>query len=301
MSIFGRFSTPGLSFLAVCVAYSQTGPAVSFDVASVKPSANPAGRGAPGQRMGCSGGPGSADPGRWVCSSASLGTLITTAYKLRAYQFTPPDWMYQARFDIEAKIPPGSTAEQLRLMEQDLLATRFKLAVHFEPKGIPGYELTLGKDGRPKFQESVDDPPDYTAPSAPRTMDWDKTDGFPILPPGHETVLWFVNGHVSNRWRKVTMEELVAYLADQLKGPVDDATGLTGKYDVTLKFVAAAIPMPGTPMEIGPNGERIPPFVDTHPTLMEAVQSQLGLKLEKKPATASMMVVDHVEKVPTEN
>jgi uncharacterized protein (TIGR03435 family) len=81
----------------------------------------------------------------------------------------------------------------------------------------------------------------------------------------------------------------------------DDATGLTGKYDVTLKFVAAAIPLPGTPVERGPNGEIIPPVVNSRPTLTEAVQSQLGLKLESKKATANLMVVDRVEKVPVEN
>jgi uncharacterized protein (TIGR03435 family) len=180
------------------------------------------------------------------------------------------------------------------------LATRFQLVVHFEEKEMPGYELTVDKNG-PKFKESVDDPPDYTPPAAPKTMDWDRSDGFPILPPGNETVLWFLSGRVANRWRKVAMEDLVVYFADQLKAPVEDATGLTGKYDVTLKFVSIPMPIPGTPVERGPNGEFIPPAVNSRPDLMEAVRTQLGLKLDHKKATAKVMIVDHVEKAPTAN
>jgi len=309
MSMFRQLSTIGLSFLTVCVAFSQTNPVASFEVASVKTGSDPnvyvgvgksVQRAEPGRRIGCFGGPGTTDPGQWVCNSASLVTLITTAFKLQRYQFTPPDWMRTATFDIVAKIPRGSTAEQLRLMEQDLLATRFKLAVHFDEKEMPGYDLVIGKDG-PKFKESADDPPDYTPPPTPRTMDWDRKEGYPILPPGNETVLWMLNGRVSNRWRKATMEELATYFAEQLQRPVDDATKLAAKYDVTLKFVQFPSPLPGTPIERDANGEILPQVVSSHPTFQEAVKSQLGLKLESKKATAKIMVIDHVEKVPVEN
>ena len=288
MPTFSNLSILGLSILAVCVAYSQTDPMNRFEVASLKPavgltgggvSVRASGRPVARPRIGCSGGPNTNDPGQWVCNSTALSTLIMTAFKLPRYQFTPPGWMDEARFDIVAKIPPGTTPEQFRLMQQDLLATRFQLAVHFEEKEMPGYDLAVGKDG-PKFKESVDDAPDYTPPPAPRTMDWDKTDGFPVLPPGNQTVLWFLNGRVSNRWRKVTMEELAKYLADQLVKPVSDATKLAGKYDLTLKFVAVPMPLPGTPIELDANGERIPPVINSRPTLFEAVKTQLGLALE---------------------
>ena len=97
------------------------------------------------------------------------------------------------------------------------------------------------------------------------------------------------------------MEELAKYLADQLVKPVSDATKLAGKYDLTLKFVAVPMPLPGTPIELDANGERIPPVINSRPTLFEAVKTQLGLALEPKKTTARIMVVDHVEKVPIEN
>jgi uncharacterized protein (TIGR03435 family) len=285
-----------LILLACCGAYGQT---VQFDVESVKPS-EPTGRGGGAPRpSGCNGGPGTTDPGRWVCNNVSLSTLISTAYKLRRYQFTPQSWMYNTNFDIVAKIPAGSTAEQLRLMVQSLLATRFKLTEHFEDKEMTGYELTVGKNGA-KLKTSVDDPPDYTPSPAPKTMNWDE-EGYPILPPGNETVLWFVNGRVSNRWRKITVDVLADYCADELQGPVTDSTHLTGTYDVTLKFMQVAMPKPGTPIQTGPNGERIAPMVEPGADLKSAVQSQWGLKLEPKRGIGKAMVIDHVEKIPVEN
>jgi uncharacterized protein (TIGR03435 family) len=99
----------------------------------------------------------------------------------------------------------------------------------------------------------------------------------------------------------VTVAELADYFAGQLVKPVRDATKLAGKYDLTLKFVAIPMPMPGTPVEHGPNGEIMPPVVNSRPSLMEAVQSQLGLKLEPQKVTGRVMVIDHVEKTPTAN
>lgn len=79
------------------------------------------------------------------------------------------------------------------------------------------------------------------------------------------------------------------------------ANPTTGVYDITLRFVGAPIPIPGTRVERDANGEIIPPVINSRPTLTEAVESQLGLKLEPKTVTAKIFVVDHVEKVPLEN
>jgi uncharacterized protein (TIGR03435 family) len=81
-----------------------------------------------------------------------------------------------------------------------------------------------------------------------------------------------------------TLEPLVTVLMAQLHHPVIDATGLTGKYDIALFWDMRDASEP-----------------DAGPTLEAAVQSQLGLKLEQKKGPVDIVVVDHAEKVPSEN
>ena len=80
------------------------------------------------------------------------------------------------------------------------------------------------------------------------------------------------------------MEFLASYLSAQLHHPVIDATGLTGKYDIALFWDMRGTSDP-----------------EAGPTLEAALQSQLGLKLEQKKGPVDIVVVDHAEKVPTEN
>ncbi len=289
----------GVLLVAAYAACAQTASTVTFDAASLKPAAQQPSD-ANGRNSGCSGGTGTTSPGQWVCVDTGLAQLIIIAFQLQRYQYTFPDWMYASHFDLIAKVPRDTTIEQLHRMQQDLLITRFKLSFHFDDKEMQGYDLVVGKGG-PKFQESVDDPPDYTPPPKPKTMDWDRRDGFPILPAGHETVQWMLNGRVSNRWRKITIEELARYISSQSGRPVSDLTHLSGKYDITLRFIATPMPLPGSPVEVDANGQRIPQVLETRPTLTEAVQSQLGLLLESKKTVAKIFTIDHVEKVPIEN
>ncbi|MGO9255964.1 MAG: TIGR03435 family protein [Bryobacteraceae bacterium] len=85
--------------------------------------------------------------------------------------------MVDTRFDITAKIPPGTTKEQFRLMQQNLLAERFKLTVHHEKKESQVYELTVGKNG-PKLKESAGPETPLTRPPK-----WTiGSDGLPVVP-----------------------------------------------------------------------------------------------------------------------
>src|ERR1017187_2245597 len=164
-----------LTSCACWIGYAQsTDPPIAFEVASVKPGTQPTPQDMGGGRMmvrsgGCQGGPGSTDPGRLSCQNVSLSNFISTAYNLKRYQFAFPAWMDDARFDITAKAPAGATKEQLRSMEQNLLAERFKLVIHYEKKEMTVYELIVGKNG-PKLKEAVPDPaapPDSAPPSGP--------------------------------------------------------------------------------------------------------------------------------------
>ena len=102
------------------------------------------------------GGPGSPDPGQITYSNVSLKQVLTNAYGIKSYQISGPKWLDSERFDIVAKIAMGSTKEQFQMMLQNLLAERFKLAVHHETKELPIYALVVGKGG-PKLKETVDD------------------------------------------------------------------------------------------------------------------------------------------------
>lgn len=95
-----------LTLASVC-AFGQTVDGPTFDVASVKPALS--------TTFKCSGGPATADPGTWTCSSVPLAFVISNAYGFEAYQFNPHDPCCQARFDIAAKVPVGTTKEQFHI------------------------------------------------------------------------------------------------------------------------------------------------------------------------------------------
>jgi uncharacterized protein (TIGR03435 family) len=271
-----------LLILASGVGLSQTaGEHPSFEVASVKPTGERGSAGGPVVRSGCFGGPGSSDPGRLTCNAVSLARFVTMAYRLQPYQFNFPDWMNQTFYNIAATIPTGSTTEQVRLMEQNLLAERFKMAAHFEKKEMPAYELKVGKDG-PKCKETAPDP----LPA----------DG--IVKGDYQQI----GGRVSHK-AKQTMEELAFYLTIRLGRPVFDATGLTGKYEIALDFVQEAAARGGRFAAASSDGGAAAAAADPDggPTLINAIQTQLGLKLETKKHLIDVLVIDHAEKVPVEN
>ena len=77
-----------------------------------------------------------------------------------------------------------------------------------------------------------------------------------------------------------------------LGGPLTDATGLTGKYDYTIFWSAPATML---------RSREAPALDPDGPSIFDAVQEQLGLKIEKRKGPVQLLVVDHVEKKPTEN
>src|SRR4029077_8161217 len=100
----------GLLALATFTAHAQTPEASpAFDVASVKPAA-PMSGGRIMVRM--SGGPGTPDPGQMTYTNVSLKQLIQSAYDVKGYQVSGPDWLDSERFDITAKVPKDTTKEQ---------------------------------------------------------------------------------------------------------------------------------------------------------------------------------------------
>ena len=305
-------------FAAACVLFAQ---APSFEVASIKPSPplNPADVAAGKLHVGFS-----IDGARLDIGFLSLADLIPIAYKVKRYQVSGPDWMPVQRFDILAKLPDGASEKQVPEMLQALLAERFKLAIHRENRERSVYALVVGKDG-PKMKEA---PPDPDNP-APETTD----SGVPIIRKGAQVsvsregngavvrgggigktrMTMGPNGTMRLETERVTMEALAAILAPFLDRPVVDMTELKGPYKVALdismqdllavaKSTGVAVPggLPGAP---GAGAGNQPAAAASDPSgssIFRAVQ-ELGLKLDSRKAPVEVIVVDHLEKMPTEN
>jgi uncharacterized protein (TIGR03435 family) len=258
-----------------------------FEAASVKVAAPVAGS---ARRPKFSGGPGTPDPGRIDYQGVTLGSLVQGAYNLPFYRLSAPAWINSERYDISAKIPEGATDEQFRQMLQNLLAERFKLAAHREAKEMTVDELTVAKGG-PKFKLwSADDERRHAEAAAnpgPQKVLPD-ANGYPVLPAGQKFAM--LNGHIRFKGEKELMPNFAEMLASITGGPILDATGLKGEYAFTLSWIML---IPGAPAPA--------PDAETGPDLSEALQAQLGLKLESKKAPIEMLIVDHVEKTPVEN
>jgi uncharacterized protein (TIGR03435 family) len=246
--------------------FSGAGVAQTFEVASIKPSANGSG----GVHGGCHGidsiyrsdEVASAPPlGRCVIHDARLSHLIADAYKLPNMSMLKsekgPDWVAigQERFDVDAKVadPTKATEAQLLEMLKGLLAERFQLKFHREEKEVQGFILTVAKSG-PKFKESAKDASDPRVQTALK--------GAPVQT---------INAH------KGTMADLVEGLGFVTQTTVIDRTGLRGAYDFKLSFG-------------GENG----------PEIFSALPDQLGLKLEGTKVPVSYFVVDSAKR-PTAN
>lgn len=273
-----------MASIAIMVGASAGAQTPQFEVASVKLSPDQR-----GLNVSMHGGPGTEDPGLYTCENCEIWGLIERAFELKAYQLSGPAWMRTTRLIISAKIPTGATEEQFRLMLQDLLIERFKLTFHREKKEMPTYDLVVAKNG-PKVKESSEAPPlgdpnAYKPPPGPSKKD---KDGFPIIPP--EDPRPMMSAMEGPRWVQRfghrSMEQLAGYVATLVDRPVEDSTGLKGKYDFTLKWMNDRLR--------GPDDE-------TGPNIFQALQAQLGLQLEPKKAMIDILVVDHIEKTPTEN
>ena len=278
-----------------CVIYGQKPDStIAFEVASLK--ASPPADQNVRPVAGCTGGPGTPDPGQYTCRRALLAALVGTAFDLRGYQWSglggreafsfPPGAPSPAYWDLAAKVPSGATPEQFRTMYQNLLIERFKLAYHFEKKEMDGYELVAAKGG-PKLTESQPIPAaaaaaEQTAARAPGPPAV-APDGCPLAPLRTGMSQLSRNGVRCVVWVGASIAQLAALLSSQLSAPVTDATALKEVYDFKLRYSPAAREM------------------DDAPGLIQALQNDLGLRLEKKKAPVDVFVVDHVEKEPTEN
>jgi uncharacterized protein (TIGR03435 family) len=284
--------------LAAASAVGQATNNLTFEVASVKPSP-PIVPGSPLFFGPPRGGPGTPDPEQITWSNASLMRVLMTAYDVKAYQVNGPAWLDTERYEIAVKIPQNATKAQVNVMWQNLLAERFGVTLHHEPKEFQVEELVIAKSGS-KLKEPTVDPAAELLPGPPQR---DKNGD--LIGPGMVTmVLVGPNGPSAHTVAKAQpLSRLTEMLTNQMHRPVLDKTGLAGKYDFSLEYTPDMSRVPPPPPEEQRLGAGPPPenVNAGAPDVAVAIQQQLGLRLVSAKARLDVLVIDKAEKVPTEN
>jgi uncharacterized protein (TIGR03435 family) len=197
-----------------------------------------------------------------------LRLILTRAFRIQPPQLVAPDFANDVFFDIRATLPAGATREQVPEMLQSVLAERFKLAYHRETREYPMNVLTVGKNGIKLARLPDDTPwrlPDGTLLPMKRTR----------LPDG--TLQMAQSGPV---------ESLFALMNSFGGLQLTNDTGLAGIYNWVQ-----AVP-PTTPTMTYQEA-----LQDSFKAMIEAA----GLRLETRKVPKDTIIVDHLEKMPTEN
>jgi len=213
------------------------------------------------------------DGARVDISTMSLADLVRRAYGLKAFQFSGPGWMSSERYDVHAKLPAGATPAQVPAMLQTLLAGRFRLAFHRDSRERQVYALVVGKNGLKLPGAEAGQP--ETGKS------------------------WEMAGGAMRFHRKMTMPALCDFLAGFADRPVVDMTGLTDTYRVALNVPEEELKRAKTAAEGIHTADSASDPLGL--SAMFAAVQQLGLRLEPRKTAVDVLVVDHAEKVPTEN
>jgi uncharacterized protein (TIGR03435 family) len=259
-------------------------PPLEFEVASVKINTS----GDTQTRLNIPPGAGRVD-----VVNMPLRGLIQAAYTVPANQLDAvPAWVNNTRIDIVAKADPSASVQQLRAMLQPLLVERFKLAFHHEQRERDVYGLVVAKPGTlgPNLKPGVDcaaraDLPRNTLPTPAAGQPQECG----IIPAGP--------GRIVAKGLRLNGFVALLSLATGALGArqVIDQTGLTGGYDIALTYTPEALSAtalaqrqggaPALAAGVDPNG----------PNLFQALQDQLGLKLESRKIPLDIMVIDRIE------
>lgn len=260
-----------LAILSSTISGVLAQPRQAFDVASLKLMAGPC-----SQRLPCE-----LDlqtkPTEVATHGCPLGYLIRWAYGLHMYQSNEsvgPEWIEPGsdwiRYDLVAKTDHPVAVGDLRLMLRSLLEARLKLKVHREPREMSAYVLSIGDGAAGLHRSEGEGEAKFTPP-----------------PPGADGDWWW------GAWRfeRYQLGELYDFLWRFVPAPIVDETGIQGRYDFELnvgKYKDYYLsPSPGERADLGP--------------VLSRAFREVGLKLEPKRRRVDVLVIDHVERTPTEN
>ncbi|HEX3940498.1 MAG TPA: TIGR03435 family protein [Acidobacteriaceae bacterium] len=231
---------------------------------------------------------------RFTATNMPLYFLIQDAYELHGdYQLAgAPGWTWDKAYDVVGTYPGGSSPDlqEIHLMERRLLADRFGLKLHSEQREIAAYDLVLARTDEklgPQLHKSTMDCEAWAANGRPKT---DTVPKSPVSPSGERPVC----GQVATRtWLSGgarTMQELAGILQAMVERPVIDKTGLSGAYDVDMRWARTDLQA----------GEAATTTSSDAPSLFTAVEEQLGLKLVPQKEKFEVLVIEHIQP-PTPN
>ena len=300
-----------LIVLASAAIVSGAGPAQQdlprFELASVKPSApdNSDGPtlGMPGAFL--PGGPSPADSAttrRFVAFNAELEIVLHRAYPEFAGPglLIAPGWIADERFDIDARAGTDVPVRVMRQMLRQLLVDRFAMQSHTEMRLVDISQLVLARAGGklgPRLRSASGVCDKWNAQQAaaglgetPPPQPQQSAGAIPCgitagIRPGTYLRTFSFGGH--------ELSSLAYQLSGFVGTRVIDRTGLTGKFDIELTWADTSDGRSGIPLDAND-------AQDKGPSLANALQDQLGLKLQRVKGMAEVLVVDRIER-PTPN
>ena len=286
-----RTSVVLLAMLAAATAATaQTKESPSFEVASIRPSPDgPPATGAAGVQI---------TKERVHFGFLSLRDYLMIAYGVPPQRVTAPDWVSTTRFDISATFPGGATPEQFPELVKNLLRERFKLQAHLEKRESPVYVLEVAPGGLKATRV-----PDEAPKDAPLTITGSGSRAGVTADLGDGASLEFKNDKFEAK--RVTMRILSETLGRFVDRPILDQTNLDGRYDIKFA-VAQEDYMPMLVRSAVNAGVTLPPQAMAALDLpaMGSVENglkSLGLVIAPRRSPLDVLVVDSIEKTPTEN
>jgi uncharacterized protein (TIGR03435 family) len=252
-----------------------------FDVVSIKPnnSGNP--------RSGFRTTP----AGRLEWTNITVGTIVSVAHQRFPFDdfdvIGAPAWVGSERFDIIAQTAPGAGAPGLTAdvtaMLRAMLADRFGLAAHWEQRQRAVYALVVARPGAPP------------GPGLHRTeagcgegVQALTGGGRGSMRPGRGPNCTFGGGPGNVQGNAVTVQMFGRMIGSEVRRPVIDRTGLTGSFDIDLRY--------RPDFGIRPDGPPPAPLDPDAPSIFTAVEEQLGLKLVSERAPVDVLVIDRLER-----
>jgi uncharacterized protein (TIGR03435 family) len=224
----------------------------------------------------------SVDAERVAFNGYPLKSFLSEAFKVKMDQIIGPSWLESDCFTVIAKIPEGATKEQLPVMLQALLVERFKLTAHKESRLRRGYALVVAKNG-PKFKES--------------------NLNFPSVREHAGQVRFSVGAGPQKGGIKgdMTIASLAHRLSTTLDAPVQDLTGLKGTYDIDLSWGEPDAGNDAAATHSSSADSRAGLPTDATDNIFTSIRDLLGLRLEPHKQQVEVVLIDHIERVPTAN
>jgi uncharacterized protein (TIGR03435 family) len=255
----------------------------------------------------------------------SLRSVLLLAFRVKDYQLSAPDWLQEVQIDVQATLPAGATRQHVPEMLQRVLAQRFGLVVRRELRPLDAYELTVDPAGARKMQEV--EPANeldrafpigtFPSPEARASADrLEETLTGPVRTVRGNREVTTVTARsmyslkMSDQGKpmyvlsaaRMTMSDLATVLERLIGQPVFDRTNLTGVYTFNIELPPSNATRDSVLRNRGGSvtnlqeGFAVPPAV-----LSSEALKGLGLRLERRRAEIETIVVDRIERTPTDN